>query len=272
MPSLRRRYVDTATGQLHMREAGAGAPVLCLHPSPLHAGFLAPQIGALADAGFRAIGVDTPGYGASDPLPAADSLDDYADALLTLADALGLDGFGVYGNATGAQIALALARRAPSRVSRLVLDNCGHFDPALRAQWEPDYFPDLTPRADGTHLTRIWEMCIHQMTRFPWHLDDGVTDRQAPPTETLQAMALAFQTAGAGYDRAYRLAFRAEDISSFTGLSTPAVLIDWESSVVRAQVQALIACGLPPCVRVLAAGAGMPARLAAIVSAFTEPS
>lgn len=270
MQQLYRRYVDTAFGQLHVREAGAGAPVLCLHPSPLHAGFLAPQIGALAQAGRRAIGVDTPGYGASDPLPAAESLDDYAGALLAMADALGLDAFGVYGNATGAQLALALARRAPDRIDQLVLDNCGHFDPALRAEWEPHYFPDLAPQPDGGHLARIWEMCRHQMTRFPWHIDDGVADRPAPPVELLQAMAVAFQLAGPGYDTAYRLAFRSEDVASFAGLSTPTVLIDWESSVVRAQVLALIEQGLPPCVRILTAGPGLPARLAAIASAFTE--
>jgi pimeloyl-ACP methyl ester carboxylesterase len=154
MTRLHRRYVDTATGQLHVREAGSGAPVLCLHPSPLHAGFLAPQIGALADAGFHAIGLDTPGYGSSDPLPCASGLDDYADALLALADTEGFATFAVYGNATGAQIALALARRAPDRVRRLVLDNCGHFDPDLRAQWEPHYFPDAaTGRvASAAHL------------------------------------------------------------------------------------------------------------------------
>lgn len=270
MQGLYRRYVDTASGQLHVREAGAGAPVLCLHPSPLHAGFLTPQISALAQAGLRAIGVDTPGHGASDPLPQADRLEDYADALLALADAMELGVFGVYGNATGAQLALALARRAPTRIDRLVLDNCGHFDPDLRAEWEPHYFPDLVPQADGAHLTQIWGMCLHQMTRFPWHIDDGVTDRPAPPLEVLQAMALAFQLAGPDYDRAYRLAFRSEDITSFAGLTTPTVLIDWDSSVVRAQVRALIDQGLPPCVRVAPAGPGLPARLAAITSAFTE--
>lgn len=262
--------MDTATGQLHVREAGSGAPILCLHPSPLHAGFLAPQISALAQAGRHAIGVDTPGYGASDPLPHAASLDDYADALLALADGAGLGAFGVYGNATGAQIALALAKRAPGRVGRLVLDNCGHFDPALRAQWEPHYFPDLTPQPDGSHLPRIWEMCRHQMTRFPWHLDDGAPDRPAPPADALQAMTLAFLMAGADYDRAYRIAFHAEDVTSFDGLTVPTVLIDWESSVVRAQGQALIDQGLPSCVRIAPAGPGLPARLAAIVAAFTE--
>lgn len=268
---MRRFYVDLPWGQMHAHTAGEGSPVLLLHASPLNASFLAPQIAALAEAGFCAVGLDTPGYGGSAPLPEeAVSLADFADAFLAAADRLTLDRFGVYGTATGAQLALAVAKMAPNRVTRLVLENCGHFPPADREAWEADYFPDLTPQADGGHLARIWDMAVKQMTRFPWHLPslDGAPPPPPPPLAVVNRMVRAFLDAGAAYDRAYRLAFRAEDVSSFSGLSVPTVLIDWESSAVRAQVRALIEEGLPACVRVAHAASGLEARLSAIRAAF----
>lgn len=263
---ISRHLVTLPWGQIQVRFAGAGRPVALLHASPLHAGFLRPQIEALAQAGFCAIGIDTPGYGGSDPLPRADSLDDYAHAITAAMAALGHNAFALYGTATGAQIALALAKAAPTTVERLVLDNCGHFDPALRAAWESGYFPDLSPRPDGAHLAQIWDMCVKQTTRFPWHLDGPASP--PPPLAMLQDMARAYLECGAGYDRAYRLAFHAEDRASFDGLTIPTVLIDWEGSVVRAQIQDLIGLGLPPCVRVATAGSGLHARLEVIVAAF----
>jgi pimeloyl-ACP methyl ester carboxylesterase len=267
--AIQRGYVNVSFGQVHVRMAGAGAPVALLHASPLHAGFLAAQIDALAPDYF-AVGIDTPGYGGSDPLPEGEvTLGDYADAVLETMAGLGAENFALYGAATGAQIALAVARRAPDRVTRMVLDNCGAFAPADRSAWEPHYFPDFTPQPDGSHLARIWAFCAAQTQRFPWHLPS--TDERPPaPTQALAAMTLATLQAGPGYDRAYRLAFRAEDPASFAGLLTPTVLIDWADSIVARELRALIDAGLPPCVRVRPAGPGLAGRLAAIRAGFAE--
>lgn len=263
----RRFYVDLPWGQMHGLCAGDGPPVALLHPSPMSCEFLRPHVTALADAGFGAVALDTPGYGGSDPLPEAKSLADYAEAIAAAMAALGHDRFALYGTATGGQIALTLARRAPDKISRLVVENIAHIAPQTRAAWEAGYFPDLSPRADGAHLQLIWEMCAKQATRFPWHID-APARKPMPPPAALGAMALGFLRAGPNYDRAYRLAFAAEDATSFAGLTTPTVLVDWADSAVRPEVLALIAAGLPACVRVIEAGPGLPARLEAIVAAF----
>lgn len=266
-------YLGPPGAQLHARIAGDGPPVFLLHPSPLHGGFLAQQIEALALAGFTAVALDTPGFGGSDPLaetPA--SLAPFTDSVLGAANALGHDRFRLYGVATGAQIALETAKRAPDRVIRMTLDACGHFEPALIAAWEEDYFPDLAPKPDGSHLAFIWQMAKKQMTRFPWHLEPapGTAAAPDPPPEALAAVTLAFLQAGPRYREAYRLAFRNELASAFAGLTVPTVLIDWDSSIVRAQMLALIEQGLPPSVTVRHAGAGWPARLGALVSSFKD--
>lgn len=68
--TFRRNYVDGRFGQLHYAEQGRGPAVLLIHM----AGFSHMQFGQalprLAGAGYRAIAVDLPGFGASDT-PAA---------------------------------------------------------------------------------------------------------------------------------------------------------------------------------------------------------
>ena len=266
-----RGYAGAPGAQLHYRTLGDGPPVILLHSSPLSSAFMLGQLQALADAGHRAIALDTPGYGQSDPLPAPpQSLTDYARAFLAGIDAMGVDRFGLYGTATGAQLALALARLAPHRITRLVLDNCALFTEAQVADWEARYFPDLTPRADGSHMTKVWEVASRQFVSFPWFstAPEHQLHRPPAPLAVVQSMANHFLTATPGYDTAYRLAFHAENARSFEGLVVPTVLIDWEGSIVRREVQALVDEGLPPCVRVVSAGAKVEERFAAIVQGF----
>jgi len=268
-----RGYAGAPGAQLHYRMLGDGPPVFLLHASPLSSAFMMGQLQALAAAGHRAVALDTPGYGQSDPLPATpQSLTDYAHAFLAGIDAMGgIDTrrFALYGTATGAQLALALARLAPQRITRLVLDNCALFTDAQVADWEPRYFPDLTPRADGSHMAKVWEVARRQFVSFPWFSEapEHQLDRPPAPLAVVQSMANHFLLATPGYDAAYRLAFHAENARSFRGLAVPTVLIDWEGSIVHREVQALVAEGLPSCVRVVRAAASVEARMSALVEA-----
>ena len=251
-PSLR-GYAGAAGAQLHYRAMGEGAPVLVMHASPLSSAFMEGQLCALAAAGYRAIALDTPGYGQSDPLPAAPkSLADYARFFLT-----GMD---------------ALARHAPERITRLVLDNCALFTDAQVADWEPHYFPDLAPQADGSHMPKVWEIARRQFMSFPWFSEapEHRLDRPPAPLAVVQSMANHFLIANPSWDAAYRLAFHAENARSFADLAVPTTLVDWHGSIVRREVQALVAEGLPACVRVVQAGASTEERFAAIVAAFAS--
>jgi pimeloyl-ACP methyl ester carboxylesterase len=266
-----RGYAGDPGAQLHYRALGEGPPVFLLHASPLSSAFMLGQMQALADAGFCAIALDTPGYGQSDPLPQTPTnLGDYAKAFLAGIDALSIDKFGLYGTATGAQLALAIARSAPDRVARMVLDNCALFTPENIAAWEPEYFPDLSPQADGSHMAKVWEVARRQFISFPWfsQAPEHQLNRPAPPLAMVQSMANHFLLATPSYDLAYRLAFHAENARSFFGLEVPTVLIDWEGSIVRREVQALIAEGLPSCVEIATAGPSPAERFAAVAAGF----
>ncbi len=267
---IKKTYIDVNGVQLHARVAGSGPPVMLLHASPLSSAFMLGHIDRLQKQ-FQVIAVDTPGYGNSDPLPAAPaSLNDYAGHLLAAAETFGLGSFRLYGTATGAQIALAMAKHAPERITKLVLDNCAHFDESIRNKWIKSYFPDLTPQADGSHWHTAWDIATAQFQYFPWHIQSALTalNRPPPPPEMITQMALGFISSTPAYHTAYRLAFEAEDIASFMSLAVPTTLIDWQGSIVRPFVQTLIDKGLPDIVQVITCGPHPADRFEAIAKSL----
>jgi pimeloyl-ACP methyl ester carboxylesterase len=114
---------DFAALSIGIRQAGPSdrPPVLCLHGIGSNASGFRAQLSGLAPA-FRVIAWDAPGYGRSDSLPwPAPKADQYADALLGLADALGLDRVNLVGSSFGAVVAAAFAARYPDRTRAVVL-------------------------------------------------------------------------------------------------------------------------------------------------------
>jgi pimeloyl-ACP methyl ester carboxylesterase len=97
---------------LHVYDTGRGPrPVFWLHGTP--------NIGAPPEPLFaddvRWIGYDRPGYGRSTPRPGRDVASAAAD-VAAVADALGIDAFGVVGHSGGGPHALACAALLPERV------------------------------------------------------------------------------------------------------------------------------------------------------------
>ncbi|HEY7478843.1 MAG TPA: alpha/beta fold hydrolase [Actinomycetota bacterium] len=92
-----------------------GTPVLCFHGMPGSRLFF-PDPPAAAELGVRAITIDRPGVGGSDPQPGHRIADGAADVEL-FADALGFDRFGVVGWSAGVPYALACAALIPRRLT-----------------------------------------------------------------------------------------------------------------------------------------------------------
>jgi aminoacrylate hydrolase len=110
---------------LYYEEHGApdAPPVILSSGLGGSASYWAPNIPALAEH-FRVIAYDHRGTGRSDrALPARVSVDDFADDILLLIDALGLDRTHLIGHAAGGVAGLALALKAPERLDRLVVVN-----------------------------------------------------------------------------------------------------------------------------------------------------
>lgn len=119
------RYVELTDVKLWILDSGGpGEAVILLHPRTGHSDYWQYTIPALAGAGYRAIAVDSPGWGKSiahdrnNPPPVADSL----NALL---DYLQLDKVHLIGTASGGYIALDYAAWKPERVNSLVIAASG---------------------------------------------------------------------------------------------------------------------------------------------------
>mgnify|MGYP006267939657 CR=1 FL=1 len=125
---VRKGYADTPSGQIHYRELGDGRPVLLLHKTPSSSVMWERVMPLLAEAGYRAIAPDNPGYGASErPASPPKDMRWYSQAMLGVLDHLGAPEADVVGFYTGASIALDLAVAAPERVGRLVLAGIAAF-------------------------------------------------------------------------------------------------------------------------------------------------
>lgn len=155
---LRFGYADTALGQLHYAEFGAGDPVLLLHQTPRsHEEFacVLPLLGQRR----RAIAMDMYGFGRSAKPAAPQTIEQYADGAMALMNALGVDRFDVVGHHTGSAVAVEVSASQPNRVRAIVLSGASLIDESYR-QWETANdgpgVDNAAVVADGSHLVTLW--------------------------------------------------------------------------------------------------------------------
>lgn len=119
------RFVELADVKLWIIDSGGtGEPVILMHPRTGNSEIWQYAIPALASAGYRAIAVDSPGWGksivhdAKNPAPVAETLD-------ALFDQLRLDQVHLVGTAMGGYVVLDYAAWKPDRVKSLVIAGSG---------------------------------------------------------------------------------------------------------------------------------------------------
>ena len=166
---ITRHFVRVGDREVHYRRAGSGPPFILFHVSPQTGAFVLPQLMPLADS-YTLIALDAPGYGESTPLiQKAPVMADYADAVIDTLDALGIKEAPLYGSHTGANIAVEVARRAPDRVTALVIDGLSLSTPEIAQDRTDHYAPSFTPTADGAHLAWAWQHTRDQLIFWPWY-------------------------------------------------------------------------------------------------------
>jgi 3-oxoadipate enol-lactonase len=114
MPSFQLSHV-----RLNVRDEGQGTPVLLVHGFPLSHRMWEGQF-ALADR-CRMIAPDLRGFGASEVTPGTVTMEQFADDLHALLNALDLPRCVLCGLSMGGYIAMAFARKYPTRLAGLAL-------------------------------------------------------------------------------------------------------------------------------------------------------
>jgi epoxide hydrolase 4 len=154
------RWVDVGGLRLHYVEAGTGPLVVLLHGFPEFWYAWRHQLPALADAGYRVVAPDLPGYNTSDKPP---QVRDYRPSVLAqeVADlivALGVGSAAVAGHDWGGALAWLLAMHHPERVERLVVLNAPHPIRFLKGLGSP------------RQLRRSWYILAFQLPWLPERL------------------------------------------------------------------------------------------------------
>jgi pimeloyl-ACP methyl ester carboxylesterase len=184
-PKVERDFIATRFGRIHAAISGAGFPVLLLHQTPRSWDEYRDVL-PLLGRDFRAIAMDTLGFGDSDAPEDAPSIEVWATAAFALLDTLGEKEFAVVGHHTGAVIATEMAAAAPDRVRALVLSACPFVDAPRRAKHHgARVIDDVEPRSDGGHLAELWAR------RQPFYPDGDIDLLQRFMTDALRAGRMA---------------------------------------------------------------------------------
>lgn len=224
---IERFYVDVKDRQMHYRRSGSGVPLIVIHASPMSSVAMEPWIIAMSKY-FTVISPDTPGFGQSSPLPLEQpEIEDYAKAMIDLADALGIDRFLVAGTHTGSKIALSVAVQAPGRVIQLVMDGLAVYTDAERDEQLARYTEPIEPLWHGGHLLSSWHTMRSMFIFWPWfrqEADHRLVDNVADP-QAIHRMVFDQMRAVPFWGLSYRAAFRFDTHRALNHLRVPSVLL-----------------------------------------------
>lgn len=237
------KYILVDSRKLHFHTMGQGPALALFHPSPSSSESLLNLAKALA-SDYTVFVFDTPGYGKSDALGfVPTNLNEYTAFFKKAFAAMKIDKFAIYGSATGAQIAIRYALENPEQVTHVFLDNSAHFNDELCEGILERYFPDLTPKLDGSHLTMIWQIVSQMFQYFPWCFttEEYALNRPQMPAVVLQMVAMDYIVAGADYDHAYRVAFKHERGKYVQQLQVPTTIFRWSGSIITKYIDELLA-------------------------------
>jgi 3-oxoadipate enol-lactonase len=122
MNATESKAVDTPIGKLQVQVRGSG-PVVLVWPSLYCDATTVEPVAADLASDHRVVVVDGPGHGGSGPSPGPFTLEDCADAAMSILDELGAWRATWIGAAWGGHVGIAAARRHRERIAGLVLLN-----------------------------------------------------------------------------------------------------------------------------------------------------
>lgn len=133
----------------------------------------APQVEALASAGYRAVAWDMPGYGHSAPIEPY-NFKGLAQSCIALIDALQCGQVVLLGHSMGGMVAQEVVARRPELVSRLVLCGTSASFGKPDGDWQREFVASRTkPLDEGKTMAELAQVLVPQMIG-PGSLPEGV--------------------------------------------------------------------------------------------------
>jgi pimeloyl-ACP methyl ester carboxylesterase len=202
---------------------------------------------------FTCIAPDTPGFGQSDPLPGQPEIGDFAQALIELLDALGLQKTAAYGFHSGGIILVSAAGRSPTRFSALAVGGYAIWTPQETALFGKSYLPPFQPSAYGEHLQWLWNRILEQTWFFPWfevRNEARLSMAHDDPART-DAVVREMLDSGDAYRAGYGAVFRApRDIPKPDAITPPVLIAAYNGDPLQAHIPRL--GEMPPSWRAMA--------------------
>lgn len=153
---VQRGFANTPEGQIHYAAVGSGRPVVLLHQTPRSWDEYR-EVLPLLGGKFRAIAMDTVGFGDSYRPVRPASMETYARAVVRFMDVMGIGSAALVGHHTGGCIAVEVAASHPERVDKLVLSSTPYVDAADRERRRArPPIDQVETREDGGHLGELW--------------------------------------------------------------------------------------------------------------------
>ena len=162
--SIRRHYVDTSIGQIHVRDMPAIGQetlptLLCLHPAPSSGHYFSTAIPLMAES-RRVIAPDYPGYGGSDPVETEPTIELYAEVMNEIVAQLCTEPVDILGFHTGCLVGAELAIEYPGSVRRLLLCDVPYFDTETRNSLKSKIAVPMPITAELDSLKGAWTFNI----------------------------------------------------------------------------------------------------------------
>lgn len=278
MALVDRAFVRLAEGLVHYRHAGhdkrgATVPLYLAHAGPGSSRGFTPLLAELGETRWT-IAPDMLGNGDS-AAPDRDVTDIlyYADSVVRILDALGIEQVDFYGSHTGALIGMELSRSHPTRIRKLILDGVMLLPEQDRQKMLDRYAPAVVPDDHGGYLLWAYQFCRDMTLFYPYferdpehRLPNGVTD-----PALLHLFVVDVLKALTTYHRAYRAAFAFEAEPALAAVSHPTLMTCSERDPLHTDLP-LAGRILPSAATHLHPRTATPADVAAITLSFLDQS
>lgn len=133
-----------------------------------------------ADAGYKVLLPDLPGFGDSDKPDLDYTLDFFVDVITEFADQLDIESFALVGNSLGGAVSLGVALAHPQRVTHLMLMGCGGLEDQITYFQKMEGIQAMTkvplgsPEFTPAYLKQVLQLIVYN----PAHITDELIEER----------------------------------------------------------------------------------------------